>query len=50
MPPELQDMLIEGTGQEFIVRDIDAGHSAQVVVPEKLIEIFLELAKKFEEI
>ena len=49
MPLEVQDMLIAGTGEHFIVKDIDAGHNAQIVVPEKMVDIFLELAKKFEE-
>jgi len=43
-------MFIAGTGQEFIVRDIDAGHNAQIVAPEKVLDILAELAKKFEEL
>ena len=49
IPQELQTMMIEGTGQDWIVKDIDTEHSPQIVNPEKLSEILLELAKKFEE-
>ncbi|RDW80257.1 hypothetical protein BP6252_04895 [Coleophoma cylindrospora] len=50
IPPVVQDMMIAGTSQEFIVKDLDAGHNAQIVAPEKLLHIFIEMTKKFEEL
>jgi len=50
MPPPVQDMLIGSTGQEFIVKDVDAGHNAQITAPEKVLDLFVELSKTFEEL
>lgn len=49
VPVAVQQMIIDGTGAEWIVRDIESGHSPQLSHPEKLTEILLELAKCFEE-
>ena len=48
IPLEVQDMILQGTGQEWITRDIDTGHSPQLAAPEKLSSIILELAEYFE--
>jgi len=50
VPYEVQNMLIQGTEQDFIVKDIETGHNAQLVEPEKLSGILVELAKQFEEL
>ncbi|RDW92641.1 hypothetical protein BP5796_02035 [Coleophoma crateriformis] len=50
IPPVVQDMMIAGTGQEFVVKDLDVGHNAQIVAPEDVRQILIELAKKFEEL
>lgn len=39
---------MQGTGEEWIVRDIDTEHSPQLVAPEKLCDMLLELGKLFE--
>ena len=49
VPHEVQNMMLQGTGQEWIIRDVDTGHSPQLAAPEKLCGIILELAKRFEE-
>ena len=41
-------MMLEGTGQEWITKDIETGHSPQFAAPEKLSNIMVELAKHFE--
>ena len=41
-------MLLAGTGQQWITRDIETGHSAQLAAPEKLSSLIIELAKLFE--
>jgi hypothetical protein len=48
IPAQVQNMMIEGTGVEWIVQDIDTGHSPQLVAPERLCDMLLELAKLFE--
>ena len=47
-PYDVQNMIIEGTGQEWILRDIDAGHCPNLSHPEKLVELVVELAEKSE--
>ena len=41
-------MMLEGTGQVWITRDIETGHSPQLAAPEQLCRIILELAKQFQ--
>jgi hypothetical protein len=41
-------MLLDGTGVEWIVKDIESGHSAQLAQPEKLVTILVDLVKGFE--
>jgi len=48
IPLPVQQMMLDGTGAQWIVKDIDSGHSAQLSQPEKLTEILVELAKGFE--
>jgi len=48
IPLDIQNMVIEGTKVDWIIRDIDTGHSPQLVAPEKITDILLELAKGFE--
>jgi hypothetical protein len=43
-------MMLQATGQDWIIKDIETGHSPQLAAPEKLVDILLELAKKFEEL
>ena len=40
-------MILEATGQDWIVRDIETGHSPQLAAPEKLCGIIVELAEHF---
>ncbi|KAH7379145.1 hypothetical protein DE146DRAFT_626061 [Phaeosphaeria sp. MPI-PUGE-AT-0046c] len=47
IPLVVQQMMLDGTGAEFIVRDIESGHSPQLSQPERLTEILVELAKTF---
>lgn len=39
IPLEIQDMVIEGKGAEWIVRDVNTGHSPNLSAPEE-VEIF----------
>lgn len=48
IPLHVQQMMLEGTGIEWITKDIDSGHSAQLSQPEKLSAIAVELLKGFE--
>ncbi|KAH8705126.1 hypothetical protein BGW36DRAFT_366922 [Talaromyces proteolyticus] len=48
VPYEAQSMMLQATGQEWITRDIETGHSPQLAAPEKLADILVELAKRFE--
>ncbi|KAH8589280.1 hypothetical protein B0O99DRAFT_746179 [Bisporella sp. PMI_857] len=50
IPPAVQDMMMQGTGVQWIVKDIAAGHSAQAVEPEKLCDMLIELGKVLEEL
>lgn len=43
VPYEVQNMILQGTGQEWITRDIDTGHSAQLAAPEELSKMIIEL-------
>jgi hypothetical protein len=49
-PVQVQQMMIDGTGAEWIVRDIESAHSAQLSQPEKLRDILVELAGVFERV
>jgi hypothetical protein len=48
IPLEVQQMMLDGTGVEWIVRDIESGHSPQLSRPEELVRILVEVAKIFE--
>ena len=48
VPYDIQNMMIKATEQEWILRDIDSGHSPQLSQPEKLADIILELVQKFQ--
>lgn len=41
-------MMLDGTGVDWIIKDIESGHSPQISQPEKLTAILVELAKGFE--
>ena len=41
-------MILEATGQDWIIRDIETGHSPQLAAPETLCSIIVELAEHFE--
>lgn len=43
-----QTMIDNATGPEWVVRDIESDHSPHLSHPEKLSEMLLELAQKFE--
>lgn len=48
LPVEAQNMMLEATGQDWVIRDIETGHSPQLAAPEKLCGIIVELAEHFE--
>jgi pimeloyl-ACP methyl ester carboxylesterase len=48
IPLEVQQMMLDGTGVEWIVKDIESGHSPQLSQPEKLTAMTVELVKGFE--
>lgn len=47
-PYERQTELLQKTGEDWLIRDIDTGHSPQLAAPEKLTGILVELAQQFE--
>ncbi|PYI02997.1 alpha/beta-hydrolase [Aspergillus sclerotiicarbonarius CBS 121057] len=50
VPYEAQAAMVQATGQKWITRDIQSGHSAQLSATEELSEIILELAKQWEDL
>ena len=48
VPYEVQNMMIRGTEQEWIMKDIETGHSPQLVAPEKLSAIIPALPEHFQ--
>lgn len=48
VPYAAQAMMLQASGQEWITRDIETGHSPQLVAPEKLADILVEIAEHFE--
>ncbi|ORY05271.1 hypothetical protein BCR34DRAFT_590937 [Clohesyomyces aquaticus] len=48
IPLQVQQMMIDGTGVDWIVRDLECSHSAQIAQPEKLRDVLMELAGFFE--
>jgi hypothetical protein len=48
IPLQVQQMMLEGTGVEWIIKDIESGHSPQLAHPGKMTAILVELAKGFE--
>ena len=45
---EVQTMIIEGTKQEWLIRDIETGHSPQLSAPDTLSEMIIELTQQFD--
>lgn len=41
-------MMLDGTGIDWITKDIESGHSPQLSQPEKLTQMVVELAQAFE--
>lgn len=50
IPAQVQQMMLDGTGVQWIVKDIESGHSAQVSIPEELTRVLVELAEVFEKL
>ncbi|CAD6445118.1 439899bb-e233-4b6e-9a4d-e8f03737a0c9 [Sclerotinia trifoliorum] len=48
IPLEIQDMMIKGTGEEWIVKDIDTGNNPNLSAPGKICDILEELGRQFE--
>ena len=48
IPLAVQQLMLDGTGVDWIVRDIESGHSPQISQPEKLTAMIVDLAKGFE--
>ncbi|TGO49072.1 hypothetical protein BOTNAR_0445g00020 [Botryotinia narcissicola] len=47
IPLHFQDMFMQNTGEEWIVRDMHTGHSPQLVQPERVCDVLIELARGF---
>lgn len=47
VPYDIQTMMLKGTEQEWIIRDIATGHSPQLAAPEELTDIILDVAREF---
>jgi hypothetical protein len=41
-------MMLDGTGVDWIVKDINSGHSRQLSRPEELTKMLVELTQAFE--
>jgi hypothetical protein len=50
IPVESQRMMIDATGVDWIVKNIESGHSPQASHPETLTSILMELVKAFQEL
>ncbi|KAH7088923.1 Alpha/beta hydrolase fold-1 [Paraphoma chrysanthemicola] len=48
IPLAVQQMMLDESGVEWIVKDIESGHSPQVSQPAKLAEMLIALTKTFE--
>ncbi|KAF7874179.1 hypothetical protein EAF04_002851 [Stromatinia cepivora] len=48
IPLDYQDLFLRGTGVDWIVRDVDTGHSPQLVEAEMICELLVELVRGFE--
>ena len=48
VPFDIQNHLLQSSGKEWITKDIDSGHCAQLSQPKKLASTIVELAKHFE--
>lgn len=48
IPLAVQQMMLDGTGVDWIVKNIESGHSPQLSRPEELTEMVNELAQAFE--
>ncbi|CAD6440487.1 e270e43b-db82-4c61-af9d-ba165a004efc [Sclerotinia trifoliorum] len=47
IPLQFQDMFMQNIGEEWMVRDMDTGHSPQLVQPERVCDVLIELARGF---
>lgn len=47
-PYAAQTMALQASEQEWITRDIETAHSPQLVAPEKLADILVDIAEQFE--
>ena len=48
VPYDIQNVMIDASGQKWILRDLDSGHSPNLSMPERLAETVIELVKGFE--
>jgi hypothetical protein len=48
IPLPVQQHMIDATGVQFIIKDIESGHSPQLSQPEALSGILIAFAKEFE--
>lgn len=49
-PVQIQQHMIDASGADWIVKDIEAAHSAQISQPEKLTAILVDLAQAWEKL
>lgn len=49
LPTFLQDLFVQRSGVEWIVKDIEASHSAYVSKTEEVVKLVEELARTFED-
>jgi hypothetical protein len=50
IPLQVQQMMLDGTNTEWIVKDMETGHSPQISQPEKLAELIVQLSNVFEKL
>jgi len=48
IPLAIQQAMLGGTGTNWVVKDIESGHSPQISQPEKLTDLIVEVAQRFE--
>ena len=49
LPRFLQDIFVQKSGMEWLIKDIDASHTPFASKPEELVEIAAQSAAKFSE-
>jgi hypothetical protein len=50
IPPPVQQMMIDGTGVNWTLKEINSGHSPQLVKAEELKTMIVDLVESFQKL